>query len=60
MPFLRELRQAVLAENEDAVLLGEVWEDASNKVAYGHMRSYVLGDTVDSVMNYPCGMMIRF
>ena len=61
VPFLRELRQAVLAENEDAVLLGEVWEDASNKVAYGHMRSYVLGDTVDSVMNYPLrDVLIRF
>ena len=33
--------------------LGEGWEDASNKVAYGQMRSYVLGDTLDSVMNYP-------
>ena len=35
------------------VVLGEVWEDASHKVAYGQMRSYVLGDTLDSVMNYP-------
>ena len=34
-------------------MLGEVWEDASHKVAYGQMRSYVLGDTLDSVMNYP-------
>ena len=37
----------------DAAVLGEVWEDASHKVAYGQMRSYVLGDTLDSVMNYP-------
>ena len=53
MPFLEDLRHAVKAEKEDAAILGEVWEDASNKVAYGHMRSYVLGDTLDSVMNYP-------
>lgn len=53
MSFLRDLRKSVLAQQEDAVLLGEVWEDASNKVAYGQMRSYVLGDTLDSVMNYP-------
>ncbi len=53
MPFLRDLRSAVKEENPDAVLLGEVWEDASNKVAYGQLRSYVLGDTLDSVMNYP-------
>ena len=53
MRFLRDLRTSVKAENEDAVLLGEVWEDASNKVAYEQMRCYCLGDTLDSVMNYP-------
>ncbi|HPY94971.1 MAG TPA: alpha-amylase family glycosyl hydrolase, partial [Clostridia bacterium] len=41
MGFLRELRRAVRKQNQDAVLLGEVWEDASNKNAYGQMRSYV-------------------
>ncbi|MEG1472392.1 MAG: 4-alpha-glucanotransferase, partial [Clostridia bacterium] len=25
----------------------------SNKIAYGQLRSYCLGDTLDSVMNYP-------
>ena len=53
MSFLRDLRKSVRKQQEDAVLLGEAWEDASNKVAYGQMRSYVLGDTLDSVMNYP-------
>ena len=51
--LLQEMRTAVKAQNPDGVLLGEVWEDASNKVAYGQPRSYVLGDTLDSVMNYP-------
>jgi cyclomaltodextrinase len=51
--FLKELRHTVKTEKKDAAILGEVWEDASNKVAYGQMRSYVLGDTLDSVMNYP-------
>ncbi len=61
MDFLRELRKAVHRESKDAVLLGEVWEDASNKIAYGQMRSYVLGDTLDSVMNYPLrDVLIRF
>ena len=61
MDFLRELRKAVLLEKEDGVLLGEVWEDASNKVAYGQMRSYVTGDSLDSVMNYPLrDVLIRF
>ena len=53
MSFLRELRAAVKAENPDSTLLGEVWEDASNKIAYGQMRCYTLGDTLDTVMNYP-------
>lgn len=53
MDFLRELRREVKEVNPDAAVLGEVWEDASHKVAYGQIRSYVLGDTLDSVMNYP-------
>ena len=53
MDYLRQLRTAVRAEDENAYLLGEVWEDASNKVSYGEMRCYCLGDTLDGVMNYP-------
>ncbi|MBR5560484.1 MAG: glycoside hydrolase family 13 protein [Clostridia bacterium] len=53
MEFLRELRKEVKSVDEEAAVLGEVWEDASHKVSYGKMRSYVLGDTLDSVMNYP-------
>lgn len=53
LPFLRRLRAAVKAEDPDAAVLGEVWEDASRKEAYGVMRCYCSGDTLDSVMNYP-------
>ncbi len=53
MDFLRKLRIAAHRANPEAVVLGEVWEDASNKVAYGQMRCYCTGDTLDSVMNYP-------
>ena len=53
MPFLRTLRKSVKSIDHDAAVLGEVWEDASNKVAYGQLRCYCLGDTLDSVMNYP-------
>ena len=41
------------SERGDAVLLGEVWEDASNKVAYGRLRQYLEGDELDGTMNYP-------
>ncbi len=53
MDFLRKLRAAAKAEDPEAVVLGEVWEDASHKVAYDEMRCYCQGDTLDSVMNYP-------
>jgi len=51
--FLRELRRVVLEENPEAVLLGEVWEDASHKVSYGARREYLLGQELDSVTDYP-------
>ncbi len=53
MPFMRMLRQRIKEEKPDSALLGEVWEDASNKVSYGELRCYCLGDSLDSVMNYP-------
>ncbi len=53
MPFLRALRKSVKSVDPDAAVLGEVWEDASNKIAYDELRCYCAGDTLDSVMNYP-------
>jgi 4-alpha-glucanotransferase len=51
--FIRDLRSEVKKLDRDAVIIGEVWEDASNKVSYGELRSYLLGEELDSVMNYP-------
>lgn len=51
--FLDEFRKAVKAEKDDAIVLGEVWEDASNKCSYGTRRRYLQGAQLDSVMNYP-------
>lgn len=51
--FLDRLRAAVKAEKSDALIIGEVWEDATNKEAYGLRRRYFQGDQLDSVMNYP-------
>ena len=51
--FIARVREAVKAEGEENLLIGEVWEDASNKLAYGVRRKYFLGDELDSVMNYP-------
>lgn len=51
--FLSLLRSSVKKENSNAIIIGEVWEDASNKVAYGVRREYLQGGELDSVMNYP-------
>ena len=51
--FVRKIRQAVKRENKNAIIIGEVWEDASNKIAYGVRREYFQGLELDSVMNYP-------
>lgn len=51
--FIRELRQAVKSARSDAVLIGEVWEDASNKVSYDRQREYLMGNELDATMNYP-------
>ena len=51
--LIREIRTAMKTEKPDAVLLGEVWEDASNKVSYGELREYFLGHELDATMHYP-------
>lgn len=50
--FLAELRSAARSEKNDALVLGEVWEDASNKISYDKRKSYLQGRELDSVMNY--------
>ncbi len=51
--FLKMLRKSVKSSDEDAIIIGEVWEDASDKVAYDERRKYFQGYELDSVMNYP-------
>lgn len=51
--FIKALHTAVHQEKEDALVIGEVWEDASNKIAYGKRRRYFSDTELDSVMNYP-------
>ncbi len=51
--FIESVREAVKRNNPEGLVLGEVWEDASNKISYGGRRKYLLGNELDSVMNYP-------
>jgi 4-alpha-glucanotransferase len=50
--FLESFWQELKKQNKDNVLIGEVWEDASNKVSYNEQRAYFSGGKLDSVMNY--------
>lgn len=50
--FMEKLRKSVKEENPEAFIVGEVWEDASNKESYGARRKFLLGEQLDSVMNY--------
>ena len=51
--FLRAFRAAVKAAKPDALLIGEVWEDGTTKVAYSKRRRYLLGSGLHGLMNYP-------
>ncbi len=51
--FIALLKKRIRELKPDALLMGEVWEDASNKSAYGVRRRYFVDGELDSVMNYP-------
>ena len=51
--FVLLLKQRIRQIKPDALLIGEVWEDASNKSAYGVRRRYFVDGILDSAMNYP-------
>lgn len=51
--FLDEFSDSVKSSNKDTVIIGEVWENAADKIAYGYRRRYFQDGQLDSVMNYP-------
>ncbi len=51
--FVLLLKQRIRQLRPDALLIGEVWEDASNKIAYNVRRRYFTHGILDSCMNYP-------
>lgn len=51
--FVKKINQRVKKYGDDKIVIGEVWEDATNKIAYGVRRKYFQGNELDSVMNYP-------
>ena len=51
--FIAQIREVMMEEKPDSFLLGEVWEDGSNKIAYDQRRKYLLGRETHGLMNYP-------
>lgn len=51
--FVKKITSRVKAYGKNKIVIGEVWEDATNKIAYGVRRKYFQGNELDSVMNYP-------
>ncbi len=51
--FIADIRRVMQEEKPDSFLLGEVWEDGSNKIAYSRRRQYLLGRETHGLMNYP-------
>ena len=51
--FIEHIRTVMHETASYAILIGEVWEDASNKISYSKRRKYFLGRELHGVMNYP-------
>ncbi len=51
--FIKLLTDTVHSHKPGSLVIGEVWEDASNKIAYSVRRKYFSASELDSVMNYP-------
>ena len=51
--FIHGIHAAARQAKPEAVIIGEVWEDGSNKIAYGVRRRHILGGHCDGLMNYP-------
>ncbi len=59
--FLERITKAIKSYKKDAIIIGEVWEDASNKIAYNERKRYFRGKQLDAVTNYPIrNAMIEF
>lgn len=56
--FIKILKKKLKEVKKDSILIGEVWEDASNKFSYNRKREYLFGNELDSVTNYPLRQLI--
>lgn len=50
--FLEALKKETLNIDNESIIVGEVWEDASNKISYSERRKYFLGNQLNGVTGY--------
>lgn len=51
--FISAMSSTAKKQKPSAVMIGEVWEDASCKISYDCYRQYILNGALDGVTNYP-------
>lgn len=51
--FLCNIAKTAKKAYKNALILGEVWENAATKYSYGKLRGYLCGRQLDSVTDYP-------
>ncbi len=51
--MVHRIHAAARSEKPDAIIIGEVWEDGSVKMAYDVRRKHIWGGHCDGLMNYP-------
>ena len=51
--FIEIIRDRLDTLDKETVLIGDVWDDASNKISYSKKRRYLYGKEIQSVTNYP-------
>ena len=51
--FIKKIREVVIRNKKDTLIIGEVWENAVTKEKDGKPRNYLLDHSLDTVMNYP-------
>jgi len=51
--FTHAICESARNVDPNCFIVGEVWEDASSKIAYDERKEYFLGGYLDSVTNYP-------
>ena len=51
--FIEKIRAAMEETKPDSILIGEVWDEGTTKIAYDQRRRYLLGTETHGLMNYP-------